>query len=45
MEDSHTTQLQLDDDKKTRNAFFAVYDGHGGASFVLLSDFGLMVVI
>jgi protein phosphatase 2C family protein 2/3 len=32
MEDSHTTQLQLDDDKKTRNAFFAVYDGHGGAT-------------
>ena len=30
MEDSHTTELQLDEDNRTRNAFFAVYDGHGG---------------
>lgn len=30
MEDSHTIRLQLDEDQATRNAFFAVYDGHGG---------------
>lgn len=28
MEDAHTTILELDD--KEKNAFFAVYDGHGG---------------
>ncbi|KAF9646036.1 PP2C-domain-containing protein [Thelephora ganbajun] len=32
MEDAHTAELQLDEDNRTRNAFFAVYDGHGGAS-------------
>lgn len=30
MEDAHTAELQLEEDNK--NAFFAVYDGHGGAS-------------
>lgn len=30
MEDSHAIVLDLDDDKQERNAFFAVYDGHGG---------------
>jgi serine/threonine protein phosphatase PrpC len=28
MEDAHATVLELDDREK--NAFFAVYDGHGG---------------
>lgn len=28
MEDAHSTILELDDREK--NAFFAVYDGHGG---------------
>lgn len=33
MEDAHTTKLDLDEDKpeSDSNAFFAVYDGHGGA--------------
>lgn len=35
MEDSHTIQLQLDEDKATRNAFFAVYDGHGGMKRII----------
>lgn len=32
MEDAHTTKLDLDEDKpeSDSNAFFAVYDGHGG---------------
>ncbi|KAF8827673.1 hypothetical protein HHX47_DHR4000358 [Lentinula edodes] len=32
MEDSHAIVLDLDDDKHERNAFFAVYDGHGGGT-------------
>ena len=28
MEDAHTMQLHIDDDKEA--AFFAVFDGHGG---------------
>lgn len=33
MEDAHATILKLDADKpeEQANAFFAVYDGHGGA--------------
>lgn len=31
MEDAHATRLHLDEDNRTKNAFFAVYDGHGGA--------------
>ena len=30
MEDAHTMQLHIDDDKEA--AFFAVFDGHGGKS-------------
>jgi protein phosphatase 2C family protein 2/3 len=30
MEDAHTVQLQLDEDKRAQNSFFAVFDGHGG---------------
>lgn len=30
MEDAHTAVLDLDGDKDDSNAFFAVYDGHGG---------------
>ena len=30
MEDAHTALLKLDED--SGNAFFAVFDGHGGAS-------------
>lgn len=33
MEDAHATVLDLEDDE--RNAFFAVYDGHGGLSLIL----------
>jgi len=37
MEDAHTAELQLDEDNRTRNAFFAVYDGHGGMSFPVIT--------
>lgn len=34
MEDAHAVELDLDEtDEKDTNAFFAVYDGHGGASY------------
>jgi protein phosphatase PTC2/3 len=37
MEDAHTTILDLDeDDSPEKTAFFAVYDGHGGACSLLL---------
>jgi len=36
MEDSHTAELQLDEDNRTKNAFFAVYDGHGGMWFLVV---------
>lgn len=32
MEDSHTTILNLDGSETEKNAFFAVYDGHGGSN-------------
>ncbi|GBE84931.1 phosphatase 2C-like domain-containing protein [Sparassis latifolia] len=32
MEDAHTIALSLDQDDDESNTFFAVYDGHGGAS-------------
>lgn len=33
MEDAHAVELDLDEaEEKDTNAFFAVYDGHGGAS-------------
>lgn len=32
MEDAHAIELKLDADKDNSNAFFAVYDGHGGSS-------------
>ncbi|KAJ4482158.1 PP2C-domain-containing protein [Lentinula aciculospora] len=32
MEDSHAIMLDLDEEKKDRIAFFAVYDGHGGGT-------------
>lgn len=35
MEDAHATILELDD--KEKNAFFAVYDGHGGGSIAKYS--------
>ena len=38
MEDAHTAELQLDQDNRPGNAFFAVYDGHGG-------EFSLVVVL
>ena len=31
MEDAHAIVLDLDEGKEETNAFFAVYDGHGGA--------------
>lgn len=31
MEDAHATILGLETEPKDGNAFFAVYDGHGGA--------------
>jgi serine/threonine protein phosphatase PrpC len=36
MEDAHTAELQLDEDNRTKNAFFAVYDGHGGTSSTVI---------
>ena len=30
MEDAHTAELFLDEGEENSNAFFAVYDGHGG---------------
>lgn len=30
MEDAHATVLNLDGSESEKNAFFAVYDGHGG---------------
>jgi protein phosphatase 2C family protein 2/3 len=33
MEDAHTTVLNIDGSETEKNAFFAVYDGHGGASY------------
>jgi protein phosphatase 2C family protein 2/3 len=32
MEDSHAVVLDLDEEQNERNAFFAVYDGHGGGT-------------
>jgi len=32
MEDAHTIALRLDEDSASPNAFFAVYDGHGGGN-------------
>ncbi|KIK69554.1 hypothetical protein GYMLUDRAFT_33926 [Collybiopsis luxurians FD-317 M1] len=32
MEDSHAAVLNFDEEKNGHNAFFAVYDGHGGGS-------------
>jgi protein phosphatase 2C family protein 2/3 len=32
MEDAHVTVLDLDEGQEDTNTFFAVYDGHGGAS-------------
>jgi serine/threonine protein phosphatase PrpC len=34
MEDAHATVLSLDKEDKQSNAFFAVYDGHGGACYL-----------
>lgn len=36
MEDAHATVLSLDETSGASNTFFAVYDGHGGASFYFL---------
>jgi hypothetical protein len=33
MEDAHTTLLKLDEG--SGNAFFAVFDGHGGAPMII----------
>jgi len=33
MEDAHTALLKLDED--SGNAFFAVFDGHGGAPLII----------
>jgi protein phosphatase 2C family protein 2/3 len=30
MEDAHAAELSLDEGVENSNAFFAVYDGHGG---------------
>jgi hypothetical protein len=34
MEDAHATVLTLDEGDERSNAFFAVYDGHGGACYI-----------
>jgi hypothetical protein len=33
MEDAHAIVLSLDEGEESSNTFFAVYDGHGGASY------------
>jgi hypothetical protein len=33
MEDAHSIVLDLDEGANESNAFFAVYDGHGGVCF------------
>jgi protein phosphatase 2C family protein 2/3 len=33
MEDAHTAILSLEESTTDKNAFFAVYDGHGGIFF------------
>jgi len=38
MEDSHAAVLDLDGSEESSNAFFAVYDGHGGV-FSITNDF------
>lgn len=37
MEDAHATVLNLDGSESEKNAFFAVYDGHGGSSVAKFS--------
>ncbi|GJJ15760.1 hypothetical protein Clacol_010038 [Clathrus columnatus] len=37
MEDAHATILNLDESESEKNAFFAVYDGHGGSSVAKFS--------
>jgi serine/threonine protein phosphatase PrpC len=37
MEDAHAAVLFLDEGSEQSNAFFAVYDGHGGAYYTFLS--------
>ena len=44
MEDAHSAELQLDEDNRTKNAFFAVYDGHGGAPFLVTVCFGRCLI-
>jgi hypothetical protein len=39
MEDAHAAVVPLDDGAENSNAFFAVYDGHGGA-FPIWVSFG-----
>lgn len=36
MEDAHTAVLDLDGQAESSNAFFAVYDGHGGTFHLYL---------
>ena len=36
MEDAHTALLKLDED--SGNAFFAVFDGHGGAPLIICAN-------
>ena len=33
MEDAHVIEMNLDGKEEESNAFFAVYDGHGGMFF------------
>lgn len=36
MEDAHAVVLSLDENEENPNAFFAVYDGHGGMFYAPL---------
>lgn len=38
MEDAHAVVLSLDENEENPNAFFAVYDGHGGMFYASLSS-------
>jgi len=37
MEDAHAAELSIDEEVENSNAFFAVYDGHGGAFLIVFN--------
>ena len=45
MEDAHAIELNIDENEKEANAFFAVYDGHGGELTALSLGHNWIVLI